>query len=77
MVDHSSSRLPELRTYLIGFALALVLTTIPFGLVYFGTLSASWTIASIAVAAVVQIIVHLRFFLHIDFRHTPGENIFA
>ena len=77
MDSQLSTQVPELRTYLIGFVLALVLTAIPFGLVYFKLLPATWTIGGIAIAAVVQIMVHLRFFLHINFRHTPGENILA
>lgn len=68
---------PELRTYLTGFVLALVLTAIPFGVVYFKLLPVAATIAVIAVAAIVQVIVHLRYFLHIDFRQTPKENLLA
>jgi cytochrome o ubiquinol oxidase operon protein cyoD len=66
---------PERRTYLTGLVLALVLTAIPFGLVYSPLLSTQATIAVIALAAVAQVVVHLRFFLHIDFRSTPGENL--
>jgi cytochrome o ubiquinol oxidase subunit IV len=31
----------------------------------------------IAVAAVLQILVHLRFFLHMNFTTTPRENLLA
>ena len=68
---------PTPRTYLTGFALALVLTVIPFGLVAFGTLPREATLAVIAVAALVQVLVHLRFFLHLNLSTTPRENIFA
>ncbi|MCD7060576.1 cytochrome o ubiquinol oxidase subunit IV [Pelagibacterium xiamenense] len=67
----------SLRTYLIGFALALVLTAVPFGLVATRALPAGQILVVIAVAAVVQVLVHLRFFLHLDLRTTPRENLLA
>lgn len=66
---------PETRSYLIGFVLALILTAIPFALVYFELTSPGIAIAAIAVLALIQVVVHLRFFLHIDFRRTPKENL--
>jgi cytochrome o ubiquinol oxidase operon protein cyoD len=66
---------PELRTYLTGLVLALVFTAIPFGVVYFHLLPVVATVAVIAAAAIAQVVVHLRFFLHIDFKSTPSENI--
>lgn len=66
-----------LRSYLTGFALALVLTAIPFALVAAGTLPRSAALAVIAVAAVIQILVHLRYFLHLDLTSTPRENLLA
>ncbi|ODS00778.1 cytochrome o ubiquinol oxidase subunit IV [Methyloceanibacter methanicus] len=74
------SGLPIERTikpYLIGLALAVVLTAIPFGLVAAGSLPRQTTLIVIAVLAVIQILVHLRFFLHIDFKTTPRENLVA
>jgi cytochrome o ubiquinol oxidase operon protein cyoD len=64
-----------MRPYLVGFALALVLTAIPFGLVAAHLLAPASTIALIAVAAAVQIVVHLRFFLHLDIKRSPPENL--
>ncbi|MEM7398778.1 MAG: cytochrome o ubiquinol oxidase subunit IV [Pseudomonadota bacterium] len=66
-----------LKPYLIGLALAVVLTAIPFGLVATGALPRQATLIIIAVFAVAQIIVHLTFFLHIDFKTTPRENLVA
>ena len=67
----------ERSSYLTGYLLALVLTAIPFSLVLFGGLSRPWTDALIAFFAVAQIVVHLRYFLHIDLTHTPRENLLA
>jgi cytochrome o ubiquinol oxidase operon protein cyoD len=65
------------RPYLVGLLLALVLTTIPFAVVYFQLLPMTAMVGVIVVAAVAQIGVHLRCFLHIDFRRTPNENLAA
>ena len=66
-----------LRSYLVGFVLAVVLTAIPFYLVATHALPPSRIMYVIAVAAVLQILVHLRFFLHLNFTSTPKENLLA
>jgi cytochrome o ubiquinol oxidase subunit IV len=66
-----------LKLYLLGFALAIILTIIPFGLVWSGVLSPMTALIVIILAALVQVIVHLYFFLHLNFRSTPGENLLA
>jgi len=66
----------ELTTYLTGFALAVVLTAIPFGLVWAELLTGTAMYVVIGVAAVLQVMVHLVFFLHLNFRSTPVENLF-
>jgi cytochrome o ubiquinol oxidase subunit IV len=65
------------RTYLIGLALALILTAIPFALVFTAALPRGPMLALIAVAAVIQVLVHLRYFLHLDLTSTPRENLLA
>ncbi len=66
-----------LGSYLVGLLLALVLTAIPFALVATGTLAKGQTLIVIAAAAVLQVLVHLRCFLHIRLTSTPRENIVA
>ena len=51
--------------HLTGFALAVLLTLIPFAAVGLKLFSSQTTIAVIVIAAIVQIVVHLRFFLGI------------
>jgi len=65
------------RTYLTGLVLALVLTTIPFALVHFKLLGGTAVLLVIAAAAILQIVVHLRCFLHLDLIRTPRENLLA
>ncbi|HKJ07666.1 MAG TPA: cytochrome C oxidase subunit IV family protein [Gammaproteobacteria bacterium] len=56
----------ELRSYIYGLGLALLLTGVPFGLVYGSAIPAFWIFIAIGVFALIQVIVHVRFFLHID-----------
>ena len=65
-----------LRSYIVGFVLAVALTVIPFWLVYTHALPPGRILLVIAATAVLQILVHLHFFLHIDFT-TPKENLVA
>jgi len=67
----------SLKNYLVGFVLAIILTAIPFALVAVGELPIAALFAIIAVSAVAQVLVHLRYFLHLSPRHTPRENIVA
>lgn len=71
-MEHAS-----LRNYIIGFVLAVALSVIPFWLVATHALPPQRTLLIIGIAAVLQVLVHLRFFLHINFTTTPKENILA
>lgn len=65
----------SLRDYLIGFALSVVLTAIPFWLVMAMPLSAGATAAIIMGFAVVQIVVHMIFFLHMTPKAEGGWSL--
>ena len=65
------------RPYVTGFVFALVLTGIPFGLVVAELLPRFPTLVVIAILALVQVVVHLRYFLHIDLKSTPRDNLLA
>ena len=65
-MEHPETR-HGLRSYLIGFVLAVILSAVP----------SQRTLLVIGIAAVLQVLVHLRFFLHINFTTTPRENILA
>lgn len=77
MEANSSHSGPSLGRYLTGFVLAAVLTAIPFGLVATGALSRDTTLIIIAIAALLQVLVHLRYFLDLNLSTTPRENILA
>jgi cytochrome o ubiquinol oxidase operon protein cyoD len=66
-----------IRPYIIGFVLALVLTAIPFALTATKVLNPMTTLIIVAVLAVIQVVIHLRYFLHLNFHSTPRENLVA
>ena len=53
-------------SYATGFILSIVLTAIPFALVMQGMLSHQATLIAIFSVAILQILVHLHYFLHMD-----------
>jgi cytochrome o ubiquinol oxidase operon protein cyoD len=66
-----------LRSYLTGFVLAVLLTGLAFGLVMSHALPTSTTFTIIFVAAAVQMLVHLRSFLHLDASSAQRWNLAA
>ena len=77
MASTTSDDRRSLRTYLTGFVLALILTVIPFGLVALGALPRMPTLIIIAILAVIQVLVHLHYFLDLNLSSTPRENLLA
>ncbi|SLN55522.1 Cytochrome bo(3) ubiquinol oxidase subunit 4 [Aquimixticola soesokkakensis] len=68
---------PTYTGYLTGYVLAAVLSVIPFGAVMLGGLSTHAVMVIIGLTALIQAAVQLKYFLHIDFKHSPKENLFA
>lgn len=76
--DHAEGGHGSLRGYVTGFVLSVILTAIPFWLVMSGALgSAALTGFAIMGLAVVQIVVHMVFFLHMDFRTEGGWSMLS
>ncbi len=65
----------ELGSYLVGLGLALLLSLVPFAVVSSGAVSATQSLWVIAVLALIQIVVHFRCFLHIDFSKQKREDL--
>ena len=70
--SHGSS-----RSYNVGFILSVVLTIIPFALVMYPSLSRSATAWLVIIMAVVQIFIHLKYFLHLDTAAEQRWNLVA
>lgn len=68
----------SLKDYLIGFFLSVVLTAIPFWLVMGDVLASKSATAIVIMAfAVVQVLVHMIYFLHMNGRSEGGWNLMA
>ena len=66
------------KSYVIGFILSVILTVIPCGLLMFpNTLTPSVVLTIILVLAVVQILVHLVYFLHMNSSSEQSWNVMA
>jgi cytochrome o ubiquinol oxidase subunit IV len=76
-IDGTGASRGSLKSYLTGFVLSLILTAIPFALVMSGTWSSSVILAGIFSAGIVQILVHLHYFLHLDTSSAAGWNMLA
>jgi cytochrome o ubiquinol oxidase subunit IV len=63
---HEGASHGTVKSYLIGFVLSVILTAIPFGLTMGHVLPAASLVPVIVLLAVVQILVHLYFFLHMN-----------
>jgi cytochrome o ubiquinol oxidase subunit IV len=76
-IDSAGISKGSFQSYLTGFVLALILTAIPFALVMSGALSSPVTLAVIFSAGLVQILVHLYYFLHLDASLAARWNLVA
>lgn len=68
----------SLHGYLLGFVLAAILTAIPFFIVM-GNLIASSRVTGLVLLllAAIQMVVHVIYFLHMDFRSEDGWNMLS
>ena len=62
---------------LVGAVLALVLTAIPFGLVAARALRPMQIFVVVGAAAITQVVVHLRYFLHLDLKPASQNKLIA
>lgn len=75
---HDAGAHATMGSYMIGFGLSVLLTAIPFWLVMSGVLgNAQATGIVIMGFAVVQILVHMVFFLHMNTRAEGGWSMMA
>lgn len=65
----------ELRSYLIGGALSVALTVLAFAVVLWFDLARGTTLTIVAVAGVAQLIIQVRYFLHINLSRQKREDL--
>jgi len=64
-------------SYMVGFALSVLLTAIPFGLVMSGAMPAATVVPICVGLGIVQIVVHLVYFLHMNSSSSRSWNMAA
>ncbi|MCJ8144970.1 cytochrome o ubiquinol oxidase subunit IV [Ancylobacter sp. A5.8] len=69
------SEFGERLSYLIGLVLALVLTGAAFTLVWMKLLTGGAALAVLGLLAFIQVLVHLRCFLHIDLARSHRDDL--
>ncbi|TGS43589.1 MULTISPECIES: cytochrome o ubiquinol oxidase subunit IV [unclassified Mesorhizobium] len=75
---HGGAAHGSIKSYLIGFVLSVILTAIPFWLVMSGVIDDKQATAIVIMAfAVVQIVVHMVFFLHMNTASEGGWSMLA
>jgi cytochrome o ubiquinol oxidase operon protein cyoD len=74
---HSGESHGSAGSYVAGFVLSVLLTAAAFGVVLKGVWSGEHAIIAIAALALVQIVVHLVFFLHMNSSSAQRWNVMA
>ncbi len=65
----------EFRSYMVGGFLSVVLTGAAFAIIGLDLLSGLSAMITLAALAVVQIVVHFRFFMHIDLQKSHRDDL--
>ena len=76
-LGHESHNHGSFKSYMIGFVLSVILTAIPFALVMTGVLPKQATALLVMGFAVVQIVVHMVYFLHMNSKSEGGWTMLA
>lgn len=71
----SDSKRDEIRSYAIGYGLALTLTGAAFATVHWPSFASTTTLAIVLGLALIQMVVHFRFFLHISLGKSTRDDL--
>ena len=75
MSGPTDSRREDTRSYAIGYVLALALTCAAFAAVRWPSFDATTTLDVVLGLALVQMVAHFRFFLHISLRKSARADL--
>ena len=76
-LGHEAHNHGSVKSYMIGFVLSVILTAIPFALVMTGVLPKQATALLVMGFAVVQIVIHMVYFLHMNSKSEGGWTMLA
>lgn len=80
MVQHNISHNNNhgtLKSYLIGFILSIVLTVVPYMIAVNHSMTMDAIALSVIVIALIQLLVQVKFFLHLSFKKGDQESSLA
>ncbi|ABE58314.1 cytochrome o ubiquinol oxidase subunit IV [Chromohalobacter israelensis] len=72
--SHDGGNHGSVKSYVIGLILSIVLTIIPFGMVMSGGFETMTVVVTISIMAILQVLVQLIMFMHLDFKTEEGWN---
>ena len=72
--SHDSGNHGSVKTYVIGLILSIILTLVAFGVVMLGGFGTTATIVTINLMAVLQILVQLILFMHLELKTQEGRE---
>lgn len=75
MSDPNQDKRADIRSYLIGYVAALVLTGAAFTAVRWPSFGSRVTLGIVLALAQVQMVVHFRFFLHITLAKSARDDL--
>ena len=75
MSEPNQDERTDVRTYLIGYLCALALTGAAFAAVRWPSFGSAVTLAIVLALALVQMVVHFRFFLHITLAKSARDDL--
>jgi cytochrome o ubiquinol oxidase operon protein cyoD len=73
--EHQHASHGSLKSYIVGFALSIILTLLSFGCVMSGTVPHDMILPGIMVLCVAQVLVQLMFFLHLSAKPGQRDNL--
>ncbi|MCI0511322.1 cytochrome bo3 quinol oxidase subunit 4 [Chromohalobacter marismortui] len=73
--SHDGGNHGSVKSYVTGLILSIVLTIIPFGMVMSGGFSTMTVFVTISIMAILQVLVQLVMFMHLDFKTEEGWNV--
>jgi cytochrome o ubiquinol oxidase operon protein cyoD len=76
-VDSTGASRGSFKSYAAGFTLSIVLTVVAFALVMSGVLPRPAVLFGIIAGGLLQILVHLHYFLHLDTSSAARWNVLA
>lgn len=75
MTDPGQQRRRELRASMVGFGAALVLSVAAFAIVRWKLTTPGTTLAIVLILALIQIVVHFRYFLKISLNRSSRDDL--